>query len=61
MRLDHNRLRLCVCFYFFSSGKMPEVDYAVLTEWFDWISTNISLPLDLIGNNTQSTTLTPFY
>lgn len=32
----------------FKSGKMPEVDYAVLSEWFDWISTNISLPLDLI-------------
>ncbi|XP_051280396.1 thymidine kinase 2, mitochondrial isoform X1 [Dicentrarchus labrax] len=30
------------------SGKMPEVDYAVLSEWFDWIITNISLPVDLI-------------
>ncbi|KAM3606792.1 uncharacterized protein V6R79_023334 [Siganus canaliculatus] len=32
----------------FKSGKMPEVDYTVLTEWFDWIITNISLPVDLI-------------
>ncbi|KAM7384998.1 hypothetical protein PAMP_001100 [Pampus punctatissimus] len=38
----------------FRSGKMPEVDYAVLSEWFDWITTNISLPVDLIGENTQS-------
>lgn len=40
--------------FFFPSGKMPEVDYAVLTEWFDWIITNISIPVDLIGENTQS-------
>ncbi|XP_042358719.1 thymidine kinase 2, mitochondrial [Plectropomus leopardus] len=32
----------------FRSGKMPEVDYTVLSEWFDWITTNISLPVDLI-------------
>ncbi|XP_061601331.1 thymidine kinase 2, mitochondrial [Cololabis saira] len=32
----------------FRSGKMPEVDYAVLDEWFDWIITNISIPVDLI-------------
>ncbi|XP_041803451.1 thymidine kinase 2, mitochondrial isoform X2 [Chelmon rostratus] len=32
----------------FRSGKMPEVDYAVLGEWFDWITTNISIPVDLI-------------
>ncbi|KAM8738108.1 thymidine kinase 2, mitochondrial isoform 1-T1 [Acanthopagrus schlegelii] len=32
----------------FKSGKMPEVDYAVLTEWFEWITTNISIPVDLI-------------
>ncbi|XP_049927085.1 thymidine kinase 2, mitochondrial isoform X1 [Epinephelus moara] len=32
----------------FRSGKMPEVDYAVLSEWFDWITTNVSLPVDLI-------------
>ena len=41
-----------VCFYLlFFSGKMPEVDYAVLSEWFNWITTNISLPVDLIGEN----------
>ncbi|XP_070697078.1 thymidine kinase 2, mitochondrial [Pempheris klunzingeri] len=32
----------------FRSGKMPEVDYSVLSEWFHWITTNISIPLDLI-------------
>lgn len=32
----------------FKSGKMPEVDYAVLCEWFDWISNNICIPVDLI-------------
>ncbi|KAM6916268.1 thymidine kinase 2, mitochondrial [Xenentodon cancila] len=32
----------------FRSGKMPEVDYAVLDEWFNWIITNISIPVDLI-------------
>jgi len=39
------------CFF---SGKMPEVDFAVLSEWFDWITTNISIPVHLIGENTQS-------
>lgn len=33
---------------------MPEVDYAVLSEWFDWITTNISIPVDLIGENAES-------
>ncbi|XP_026045658.1 thymidine kinase 2, mitochondrial isoform X2 [Astatotilapia calliptera] len=32
----------------FRSGKMPEVDYAVLSEWFDWITANICIPVDLI-------------
>ncbi|XP_051816079.1 thymidine kinase 2, mitochondrial isoform X2 [Acanthochromis polyacanthus] len=32
----------------FRSGKMPEVDYAVLSEWFNWITNNISIPVDLI-------------
>ncbi|KAM4614677.1 thymidine kinase 2, mitochondrial isoform 2-T2 [Polymixia lowei] len=32
----------------YRSGKMPEVDYAVLSEWFDWITTNISIPISLI-------------
>lgn len=32
------------------SGKMPEVDYAVLSEWFDWIQNNIDVSVDLIGN-----------
>lgn len=32
----------------FKSGKMPEVDFAVLSEWFDWITGNIHIPVDLI-------------
>ncbi|KAJ0066851.1 hypothetical protein NL108_004827, partial [Boleophthalmus pectinirostris] len=32
----------------YRSGNMPEVDYAVLSEWFDWITTNIHIPVDLI-------------
>lgn len=32
----------------YRSGKMPEVDYVVLSEWFDWITTNIHIPVDLI-------------
>uniref|UniRef100_A0A8C4QAM0 Thymidine kinase 2 n=1 Tax=Eptatretus burgeri TaxID=7764 RepID=A0A8C4QAM0_EPTBU len=32
----------------FRSGKMPEADYAVLSEWFDWILKSISFPLDMI-------------
>ncbi|XP_014846577.1 PREDICTED: thymidine kinase 2, mitochondrial [Poecilia mexicana] len=32
----------------YRSGKMPEVDYIILNEWFDWITTNVSLPVDLI-------------
>ncbi|XP_068424025.1 thymidine kinase 2, mitochondrial isoform X2 [Clinocottus analis] len=32
----------------FRSGKMPEVDYIVLSEWFDWITRNVSIPVDLI-------------
>uniref|UniRef100_A0A8D0L1D4 Thymidine kinase 2 n=1 Tax=Sphenodon punctatus TaxID=8508 RepID=A0A8D0L1D4_SPHPU len=32
----------------YRSGKMPEVDYVVLTEWFDWIVANIDVTLDLI-------------
>lgn len=31
------------------SGKMPEVDYMVLSEWFDWIVRNIDVSVDLIG------------
>ncbi|KAK2085212.1 hypothetical protein P7K49_036512 [Saguinus oedipus] len=30
------------------SGKMPEVDYIVLSEWFDWILRNMDVSVDLI-------------
>ncbi|KAJ8343701.1 hypothetical protein SKAU_G00310300 [Synaphobranchus kaupii] len=32
----------------YRSGKMPDVDFAVLSEWFDWIIQNIFIPVDLI-------------
>ncbi|KAK6294683.1 hypothetical protein J4Q44_G00355130 [Coregonus suidteri] len=32
----------------YRSGKMPEVDFAVLSEWFEWITQNIAIPVDLI-------------
>lgn len=32
----------------YRSGRMPEADYIVLTEWFDWILQNINISLDLI-------------
>ncbi|KAJ8777915.1 hypothetical protein J1605_014020 [Eschrichtius robustus] len=32
----------------YRSGKMPEVDYVVLSEWFDWIVKNIDVSIDLI-------------
>lgn len=33
---------------------MPEVDYAVLSEWFDWITANVCIPVDLIGEYNTS-------
>ncbi|KAK2498704.1 hypothetical protein MC885_003464 [Smutsia gigantea] len=33
----------------YRSGKMPEVDYVVLSEWFDWITRNMDVSIDLIG------------
>ncbi|KAM3828670.1 thymidine kinase 2, mitochondrial isoform 1-T1 [Vipera latastei] len=32
----------------YRSGKMPEVDYVILTEWFDWILKNVNVSVDLI-------------
>ncbi|XP_019391442.1 PREDICTED: thymidine kinase 2, mitochondrial isoform X2 [Crocodylus porosus] len=32
----------------YRSGRMPEVDYFVLTEWFEWIKKNIDVSVDLI-------------
>ncbi|KAL2762339.1 thymidine kinase 2, mitochondrial isoform 4 precursor [Daubentonia madagascariensis] len=32
----------------YRSGKMPEVDYVVLSEWFDWIVQNIDVSVDMI-------------
>nr|XP_044997617.1 thymidine kinase 2, mitochondrial isoform X3 [Jaculus jaculus] len=32
----------------YRSGKMPEVDYVILSEWFDWIVRSIDVSVDLI-------------
>ncbi|XP_055001820.1 thymidine kinase 2, mitochondrial isoform X3 [Sorex araneus] len=32
----------------YRSGKMPEVDYVVLSEWFDWIKEHVDVSVDLI-------------
>eukprot|EP00076_Gallus_gallus_P025446 XP_015147990.2 thymidine kinase 2, mitochondrial isoform X1 [Gallus gallus] len=32
----------------YRSGKMPEVDYVVLSEWFEWIQKNTDVSVDLI-------------
>ncbi|XP_061449591.1 thymidine kinase 2, mitochondrial [Rhineura floridana] len=32
----------------YRSGRMPEVDYVVLTEWFEWITKNMDVSVDLI-------------
>lgn len=34
---------------------MPEVDFAVLSEWFEWITQNIAIPVDLIGKLCRNT------
>ena len=34
---------------YISSGLMPEVDYAILSEWYDWIQANEDMHVDLIG------------
>lgn len=33
---------------------MPEVDYVVLSEWYDWIVRNIDVSVDLIGETAQA-------
>ena len=33
----------------FNSGKMPAIDHAVLSEWFDWIVKHERVNIDLIG------------
>lgn len=42
-------LRLSIPFNSHCSGKMPEVDYVVLSEWFDWITAHMDVTMDLIG------------
>ncbi len=39
--------RYCFVENLYKSGLMPGVDYAVLSEWFDWITKNIEVGVDL--------------
>lgn len=36
---------------------MPEVDYVILSEWFDWIVRNIDMSVDLIGERPLPTSV----
>lgn len=47
--LDDCRSKFFISYF---SGKMPDVEYAVLTEWFDWILKHHNINIDLIGEST---------
>ncbi|XP_069112475.1 thymidine kinase 2, mitochondrial-like [Argopecten irradians] len=40
--------KYCFVENLYKSGKMEEIDYVVLSEWFDWIKQNHDLSVDLI-------------
>uniref|UniRef100_A0A0B6ZDN5 Deoxynucleoside kinase domain-containing protein n=1 Tax=Arion vulgaris TaxID=1028688 RepID=A0A0B6ZDN5_9EUPU len=40
--------KYCFVENLFKSGKMPEIEYIILTEWFDWIIKTQNLQIDLI-------------
>ncbi|XP_002741735.1 thymidine kinase 2, mitochondrial-like [Saccoglossus kowalevskii] len=40
--------KYCFVENLYRSGKMPDCEYAVLTEWFDWLISNIDLKMDLM-------------
>jgi hypothetical protein len=48
-------MHLCLCST--SSGKMPNVEYTILTEWFNWILKTQRIDVDLIGENIGEVTL----
>ena len=37
---------------FLFSGRMSDLDYAVISKWFDWIMRNSAVDVDLIGECT---------
>jgi len=41
----------CFLIFFSStySGLMPDVEYCVVSQWFDWILANNTIKADLIG------------
>lgn len=47
---------ICKCY----SGLMPEVDYAILSEWYNWIQENEDMHIDLIGEKQQFLTVLYF-
>ncbi len=40
--------KYCFVENLYKSGKMPEIEYLVLTKWFDWICANEDVHVDLI-------------
>lgn len=40
--------RYCFVENLYKGGLMPEVDYAILSEWYDWIQANEDMHVDLI-------------
>ena len=41
--------KYCFVENLYKSGKMPEIEYLVLSRWFDWICENEDVNVDLIG------------
>jgi len=39
------------CWLFLFSGRMSGLDYAVISKWFDWVMSNSSVTVDLIGTS----------
>ena len=42
--------KYCFVENLYKNGKMPEIEYIVLSRWFDWICANEDVNVDLIGN-----------
>jgi hypothetical protein len=46
--LNPTKIIYKIVFIYFS-GLMPDVDYAILSEWYNWIQENEDMHIDLIG------------
>ena len=42
--------KYCFVENLYKNAKMPEIEYIVLSRWFDWICANEDVNVDLIGN-----------